>query len=208
MSNEELIDLPKKRIRLRDGDRDYVNNKELTIELDKYSKSCRAAIENGKEEPKMNSYLGASIMKMAERLSMSPGFRGYYFREEMVGNAILAAVKYAKNFDGDRFNNGFAYITQILFSHMVITIKNEKKKYKTNMELIQQAELMAFGDYELGHLADDHARAIADQKLTDMETQVDSEKKGGFTLRTGYNKEARAKMIGTPMVRDEQVETE
>jgi len=172
--------------------------------MNKYSKGCRIAIAESKREPQMNSYLGSAIMKMAERLVTSPRFRGYPFREEMVGNGILAVVKYAKNFDGDRFNNGFAYITQILFSHFIITIKNEKKKYKTNMELIQQAELMAFGDYELGHLADEHARAIADQKLSDMEEQVDTEKKGGFTLRTGYDKAARAKMIGTPMDRSEE----
>lgn len=188
--------------RQKAGDRNYVNNMEFTKALDEYSRSCREAIANDKREPQMSNYLGASIMKMAERLASSPRFRGYSYREEMVGNAILAAIKYAKNFDGDRFNNGFAYITQILFSHMVITIKNEKKKYKTNLELIQQAEVNVFGTYEFSHIAEEHSRSIADQKLQDMDKQT-AISGAGFKLKTGWDKAKRAEHIGTPMERDE-----
>lgn len=193
-----------KRVRQKAGDKNYVNNTEFTKHLDDYSQACRKAVAEGKEEPKMSNILGASIMKMAERLALSPRFRGYSYREEMIGNGILAAVKYAKNFDGDRFNNGFAYITQILFSHMVITIKNEKKKYKTNLELIQQAELQAFGSEELSYLAQEHARTIADQKMQDIEDQtiVSTNQGGGFKLRTGWDKTKRSEYIGTPMERD------
>ena len=76
----------------------------------------------------------------------------------MVNNAILAAVKYSHKFDGDRFDNGFAYVTQILFSHMIITIKNEKKKYETNLRLIQEAEVSVLGNDEFIEMADDHSQ--------------------------------------------------
>lgn len=121
----------------------------------------------------------------------------------MVGNAIVAAVKYAKNFDGDRFNNGFAYLTQILFSHMVITIVKEKKKYQTNLELIQQAQLDVFGNPEMISETTEHARMIADQKRKDMEDSKQPNKKGGFVLRTGSTAEERAKYVGTPVDRTE-----
>ena len=142
-------------------------------------------------------------MKMAERLSSTPRFRGYTYREEMVGNAIVAAVKYAKNFDGNRFNNGFAYITQILFSHMVITIVKEKKKYHTNLEMIQQAQLGVFGNPEMSEEVSNHARMIADQKRKDIEDSKSTDKKGGFQLRTGSTPEARAAYVGTPVDRTE-----
>lgn len=194
--------MTEKRTRQRKGDIHYVNNEEFTKQLDSYSQKCRLAAENNTQEPRMNNYLGACIMKMAERLSLSPRFRNYPFREEMVGNAIVAAVRYAKNFDGNRFNNGFAYITQVLFSHMVQTIKKEKQMYRTNIELIQQARLDVFGDSELSHEAAAHAQMIADQKLEELEKQKDETKTGGFKLRTGYNKEERAKMVFTPVERD------
>lgn len=199
-----MNEVAEKRVRQKKNDKNYVNNKEFTAELDKYSQECRKAVEDNKQEPRMSRYLGECIIKMAERLALLPRFRGYAFREDMVGNAIVAAVRYAKNFDGSRFDNGFAYITQILFSHMVITIKNEKKKYQTNIELIQQAELSAFGNPEIGEIADSHARAIADQKMRELEESKihpDEKNKGGFKLRTGTTKEERAKAIGTPMQR-------
>lgn len=194
-----------KRARQKPGDRNYVNNKEFTRALDEYARACRRAEAEGVEEPRMPNYVGECIVKMSERLATTYRFRNYTYREDMVGNGIIAAVKYAKNFDGNRFNNGFAYITQIIFSHMILTIKKEKQKYKANLEMIQQAQLNTFGSMELVAEQQAHSQMIADQKLQDMQKSSieDGEKKGGFTLRTGYDKEERAKYVGTPMVRDE-----
>tara|TARA_B100001057_G_scaffold450809_1_gene493221 strand:- start:1033 stop:1737 length:705 start_codon:yes stop_codon:yes gene_type:complete len=166
----------------------YVNNKEFTAELDKYSRKCRALMEKGKERPVMSRYLGECIIKMANRLSLRPNFVNYSYRDEMVQDAILAAIKYAYRFDGDRFNNGFAFVTQILFSHMVQRIKKEKKKYMLDLKLIQQAEQTMFLHGEFSSQLDDTARAYADQKLGDMEeakAKTPAEKsRSGFTLRS------------------------
>ena len=189
------------RKRQKKGDQHYVNNHEFTAALHEYSQLCKTAEVEGNPEPKMSEYLGSCILKMSHRLSLTPRFRSYPFREEMVGNAIIAAVKYAKNFDGTRFNNGFAYVTQILFSHMVLTIKKEKKMYQTNMELISQAELCSFGVEELDGNAAQHARVIADQKLKAIEESANNTggEKRGFQLRTGHTREERlAYEGGTP----------
>ena len=193
------------RKRQKPGDTHYVNNKEFTLALDEYSRACKAAEEVDDEKPQMSNYLGECIMKMAERLSLTPRFRGYPYRDEMIHNGILAAVKYSHKFNGDRFDNGFAYVTQILFSHFVITIKNEKKKYETNLRMIQQAEVGVMGSSEFEDLSSAHARSIADQKLTDIEDSKVSTSKTtkGFGLRTGYTKEARENYTGgTPLKRD------
>jgi len=90
---------------------------------------------------------------------------------------------------------------------MVITIKNEKKRYKANLELIREMEASHIDDPEF-QVADQHAREIADQKLMEMETaktdkSEESKSRGGFQLRTGYTKEDRdAYQGGTPMKRD------
>lgn len=197
------------RTRQKPGDEHYVNNREFTLALDEYARKCKLAEENNEEKPRMNNYLGECIMKMANRLANSPRFRNYSFREEMIHNGILAAVKYAHRFDGDRFDNGFAYVTQILFSHFIITIKNEKKKYETNLQLIQQAEVGVFGSSEFAQIADEHARSIADQKLQDLEdNKMEKDEDGksnkrGFHLRSGYTKEERENYRGTPLKRDD-----
>ena len=197
---------PIKRKRQKKGDVHYVNNKEFTLALDEYSRACRTAETEEQPKPQMSNYLGSCVMKMANRLATSPRFSGYSYRDEMIQNGILAAVKYAHKFNGDKFDNGFAYVTQILFSHFVITIKNEKKKYETNLRMIQEMEANHFENPEFSG-QDDHARTIADQKLGEIADQkIDKQKHhAGFALRTGYTKAARAAYKGgTPVDRGDK----
>lgn len=193
-----------KRARQKPSDRNYVNNKEFTLALDKYARACAKARAEERDEPKMPNYVGECIMKMAERLSLTPRFRGYPFREDAVGNSIIAAVKYAKNFNGDKYDNGFAYVTQILFSHMIITIKKEKQKYQTSLAMIQQAQLSVFGDQEFTAEMQSHSQMIADQKLKQQEEDAKDTTgaKKGFTLRSGFTAEERAAAKGTPLQRE------
>lgn len=142
----------------------YVDNKKLTIALAEYSDAYRVT----KKRPPMGRYLAECLMKISERLAMSPNFRNYTYLDEMKGQAIEAALKYVHNFDATKYNNGFAYVTQIMFSAMVQVIKKEKKKEKFDAVLIQQmmATWMLEGaDTELA----EYARRIADQKLEEME---------------------------------------
>jgi hypothetical protein len=192
--------MTEKRTRQKPGDEHYVNNIEFTLALDEYSQACKAALANGNERPQMSRYLGECVYKMSNRLSLTPRFRGYMYRDEMVQNGILGAMKYMYRFDGTRFDNGFAYVTQILFSHMIQTIKNEKRKYELNLRLIQEAEVSVMGDQEFADITDQHARAIADQKLDELQNQKVQKGKGGFSLRTGYTKQSReAYKGGTPL---------
>ena len=192
--------MTEKRKRQKPGDVHYVNNKEFTQALHEYAQIAQKAIANGEERPVMSRYLGECVLRMANRLSTTPRFRGYSFRDEMVQNGILGAMKYMYRFDGTRFNNGFAYVTQILFSHFIVTIKNEKKKYELNLRLIQEAEATHINNSEFQNYADEHAKTIADQKLKDMQDSKMDKGKGGFQLRTGYTKKERANYTGgTPM---------
>lgn len=189
-----------KRKRQKPGDVHYVNNKEFTAALHEYAKACKAAMAEGEEKPQMSRYLGECVVKMANRLASTPRFSGYSFKDEMIQNGILGAVKYMYRFDGTKYNNGFAYVTQILFSHMIITIKNEKKRYENNLKLIRETEINAFGNEELEFIQEDHAKSIADQKLKDIQDSRMEKGKGGFQLRTGYTKKSReAYNGGTPM---------
>lgn len=199
-----------KRARQKPGDLHYVNNKEFTIALDKYAREQRKYIsENDGKRIQMPDYVAESIMKMSTRLATTPRFSGYPFKDEMIQNGILAAIKYSHKFDGSRFDNGFAYVTQILFSHFVLTIKSEKRMYETKMKMIQQME----NDIDLDLLEtsdrDSFVKEIADQKLQQMEDQKKqkTDTNGqGFQLRTGYTKEERENYEGGTPLWDEEPE--
>ena len=194
-----------KRKRQKPGDANYVNNKEFTKALDEYARRQRKYMkENNGERMQMSDYVASCIVKMSHRLCTTPRFSGYPYKDEMIQNGILAAVKYAHNFDGSRFDNGFAYVTSILFSHMIITIKKEKKMYETKMQMIQQMAV----DVDLDMLEENHRenfiKEIADQKLSQIESQRKRDdgdtSQRGFTLRTGWTKESRdAYDGGTPL---------
>lgn len=178
-----------KRVRLGKDHKHYVNNKEFTQALRLYSSKARECDALGKEKPRMNDYLGISFIKIAERLSMRPNFRGYMYRDEMVQDAILAACKYAHKFDGDRFDNAFAYITQVMFSHMVQRIKKEKRKYTLDLKMIQQGETQILLSPDFENPNSELSRQYADQRLGELEEakvekKVGTHSKAGFTLRS------------------------
>ena len=162
----------------------YVDNKIFTAALDDYSRKCRASIEidinrTDPNFPRMTRYIGECIIKMANRLASRPNFCNYTYREEMVLDAIELSMRYSYRFNGDKYDNAFAYVTQIMFSAMVQRIKKEKKKQELNYRLIQDADHMMFLHGEAGPSEyQAKARKIADQKLNEMEEQKAISKKG------------------------------
>ena len=87
----------------------YVRNKDLLEAFRKWRKTKKEGDHLSDEILKM-------AMSIAERLLNHRHFRGYpkELKEDMMSNGLLCVVKYAKNFDPDKSNNPFAYLTQIL----------------------------------------------------------------------------------------------
>jgi len=76
-------------------------------------------------------------MLIAEGLSHKPGFINYPFRDDMVGDAIENCVRYAHNFDSDKYSNPFAYFTQICYYAFIRRIGKEKKQLYVKMKAIE-----------------------------------------------------------------------
>jgi hypothetical protein len=66
-------------------------------------------------------------MLICEKLSNRPNFRGYSFREDMVGEATIQCCAAIGSFDPSRRKNPFAYLTQIAWNAMLKVIGSEKK---------------------------------------------------------------------------------
>lgn len=176
----------------------YVNNKELTEALAKYAADYHA--RGARARQGMSRYLAECLIKMSERLAMSPNFRNYTYVDDMKSAAREAALKYMHNFDRAKYDNGFAYVTQIMFSAMVQIIKKEKKKEKFDMILIQQMvnTWMLEGAHDTDLAA--QAQAIADQKLQDME---DSKLTGDAKSRAGGSRKTTTRPKKKPKKADE-----
>ena len=106
----------------------YVNNKEFTLAVSEFNEKVKLAESKGKEPPRMTEYIGECIYKIATRLSTRPNFINYTYRDEMICDAIENCIQYIGNFNVEKSNNAFAYITQICYYAFLRRIQKEKKQ--------------------------------------------------------------------------------
>lgn len=187
-----------KRKRLSPGDTHYVNNKEFYQDMVEYAKIRKAAREKweketaeGKEtrpwkevDPPLTNEIGRKIMLIAHRLAYRPNFINYPHRDEMIEDAIENCVMYGKNFDCERYDNPFAYFTQICYQAFLRRIAKEKKQFLTKVKLVQQScvhDEFATQDQDVGEDFSNEYRATLrsfyDVELPDETTNKDKTNK-------------------------------
>jgi len=105
----------------------YVNNKMLMEEIIKYKKEYDEYENGNRDLPGVSNELGEMIQSIANNLSNKGSFSGYSYKEDFISEAILTCLKYLKNFDPEKSNNPFAYITQICKNSFINFIKKQKK---------------------------------------------------------------------------------
>ena len=138
---------------LKKGSRDYINNKEFTEKLKQYArtfngKKAELAVlpENegiSKKELKkittqaveMPESLAKDIMTLGRRYATKWMFSRFPYKDELEAEAVITMFRGASNFD-EKYDNGFAYMTQIAKSGIVNKIKSEDKELKGKDQLI------------------------------------------------------------------------
>jgi len=114
----------------------YVNNKEFTAAVAEFNAKVVLALAEGKTPPRMSNYIGECIYKIATRLSTRPNFINYTYRDEMICDGIENCIQYIKNFNVEKSNNAFAYITQICYYAFLRRIQKEKKQVYIKQQVI------------------------------------------------------------------------
>jgi hypothetical protein len=114
----------------------YVNNKDFTAAVAEYVEQIKTAEAKEKTPPQMSEYIGECIYKIATRLSTRPNFINYTYRDEMICDAIENCIQYIKNFNVEKSNNAFAYITQICYYAFLRRIQKEKKQVYIKQQAI------------------------------------------------------------------------
>lgn len=131
--------------------RNYINNPDLHLEMARYKKMVADAAAAGKPEPKVTDYIGKAIMHIATRLATKPNFSGYPFKEDMIMDGVVDALRYGvRGYNPDRETKGppnpFAYLTQVIKNAFIRRIKEEKKILATKYKASQQT-LIENGTY-------------------------------------------------------------
>jgi hypothetical protein len=122
--------------------RHYVNNKQLHAEMLAYHEKLAEAEKNGTDKPIPSKYIGECIMFIARRYATKFRFVNYPFRDEMELDGIENCVLYGiDNFNPHKYNNPFAYFTQIIDHAFIRRIKKEKKYLYTKIRQIQNHDL-------------------------------------------------------------------
>jgi hypothetical protein len=114
----------------------YVNNKEFTAAVAEHNAAVKLALEEGTTPPQMSNYIGECIYKISTRLSTRPNFINYTYRDEMICDAIENCIQYIKNFNIEKSQNAFAYITQICYYAFLRRIQKEKKQVFIKQQII------------------------------------------------------------------------
>jgi hypothetical protein len=117
--------------KLKEFNMNYLSNKEIVPELVKL-----------RESGVVSEKLGGIFISIATNLSNKANFTGYTWKDEMIGEAIYTCIKYGKNFNPEKSNNGFAYITQICYNSFINYIKKQNRHSEVKQCLYDKNELL------------------------------------------------------------------
>lgn len=122
----------------------YVDNQKFLEAMKEYKKMVLEAQEAGEDKPVVPNYIGECIMKIANKLSYSPNFINYSYRDDMVLDGIENCLQYIDNFDPEKSSNPFSYFTQIIYYAFLRRIKKEKTQSYIRGKLIQEIPFESF----------------------------------------------------------------
>ena len=91
---------------------------------------------------KITHGLAKMLMLHVKRLASKGNWRGYSYNEELAGEALLQVTEKALLFDESKFDNPFAYYSQIENNAMKRYLTREKKMQNTRDDLLQEAGMM------------------------------------------------------------------
>lgn len=149
MTQDELLQDAKNRhagaVVKKKRKRNYINNPDFNEALAAYKDKVDRARAEGRPDPIIPDYIGKAILHIATRYASKPNFSGYAFKEDMIMDGAMDAIKYGvKSYNPHRESttppNPFAYFTQIIKNAFIRRIKKEKEnlaiKYKASQHTL------------------------------------------------------------------------
>ncbi len=113
----------------------YVKNSELLPEIAKLQ-----------ADGVMSNELGGMILKVARNLSNRPNFINYTWKDDMVSEGVMTCCKYIKNFNLEKSDKPFSYITTICYHAFVNYINKQRKHTMIKDRCFHSQEALLDGD--------------------------------------------------------------
>ena len=126
----------------------YVDGKKFYADICEYHDFVEKEVAAGKERPKIPDHIIKPMMLIAERLSYSPKFVNYNFREDMVQEAIENCFVVFNNFNHNKYKNPFSYFTQVSYFAFLRRIQKEKKQLYVKHKVLENYMMTGQDDVE------------------------------------------------------------
>lgn len=127
--------------------KEYLNNRDFTAAI-----AAWIALNKPKPRPewtRMPNDIGKGIMKIVDNFALKGRWRSYTYIEDMRSDAFLTVLKYIHNFNIEKSNNAFAYVTQITkFAFQQFTAK-ENNQANIKNKVISESSIYNFNNINL-----------------------------------------------------------
>lgn len=120
----------------------YVDNQKFYEACLEHYNKTQLAKEQGRSNPQISNYLGECILKIAQKMTESSHFRGYDFKEDMIGDAVENCLQYFNNFDPIKYKNPFSYFSQICYFAFLRRIGKERDRIYNQYKLSKNARFV------------------------------------------------------------------
>lgn len=120
----------------------YIDKVVFYNALKSHNEICKDCLKNNQEEPILPDYIGECFILIANKLSNSPIFMNYSYKDEMILDGIEHCVKYWRLFDVEKYDNPFAYFTTTIYYAFVRRIKRENKLLYLKYKIVQQSGIV------------------------------------------------------------------
>jgi hypothetical protein len=156
----------------------YVDNKVFHGAMVEFKNQVTEAEASGLQRPRVPAYIGECFLKIGERLSTRPNFSQYPFREEMIMDGVENCLQYIDNFNPEKYNNPFAYFTQIIWYAFLRKIAKEKKALYTKFKVTENQNIFDMtseqqatdsGSYDTNYKPGEMSQTYIDEFIVDFE---------------------------------------
>ncbi len=161
--------------------RNYVDKEELTAALRVWKRQYDENKVAGLEPPRVPEYIGGCILAIATNMASKFNFRGYSFKEDMIGNACVNCLIYLHNFNPDAPTrsgapNPFWYLSRQCHNVFTKNIEYEARqqyyKYKAFALLSSMTDML--GEEEMADYKDAGGGVAIQEMINDFHTKVSS----------------------------------
>lgn len=178
----------------------YIDNKEFNTRLKEYLILCDECEAEGKEIPQITHYIADSFIKIANGLGSTYRFSKYTYLEDMISDAISACVIKIRNFDYNKYENPFAYFTQICWFQFIGYIGDEYDQKKIIYRTCEALSLEEFNldseDNDTNNQYLEFLRENVEKRELDKLRETANEKK--FVHRMLGKQKAKPKLVVNP----------